>query len=214
MHGKSRAREGAGPQARACGSVLQRASSHRRGGCTKRGRKSFVAHARSVPRRDSSRRLGPRQPQTTKRTQFRRTPVKSTVARAFLRAVSPFVATSVPAVAHALSVPRRDSSRRRQSKTTKRTQSRRTPVKSSADCRSINDRDGMRRLLIPSLLGEKAGTENRMAVPILAGRSVNLHPDALSPNRGVSCGDGAALCCALTSALRLREELCLRAERD
>ena len=93
MHGKSRAREGAGPQARACGSVLQRASSHRRGGCTKRGRKSFVAHARSVPRRDSSRRLGPRQPQTTKRTQFRRTPVKSTVARAFLRAVSPFVAT-------------------------------------------------------------------------------------------------------------------------
>ena len=158
MQGKTRAREGAGPQARACGSVLQRASSHRRGGCTKRGRKSFVAHALSLPRRDSSRRL--------------------------------------------------------QSKTTKQTQSRQTPVKSSADCRSINDRDGMRRLLIPSLLGEKSGTENRMAVPILAGRSVNLHPDALSPNRGVSCGDGAALCCALTSALRLREELCLRAERD
>ncbi len=50
MHGKSRTREGAGPQAHACGSVLQRASSHRRGGCTKRGRKSLVAHTLSVPR--------------------------------------------------------------------------------------------------------------------------------------------------------------------
>ena len=111
-----------------------------------------VAHALSVPRRDSSRRLErfgccslsnlptrmsdgkPRSrgtttppivfthtlqlafpcltPKMTKQTQFRRTPVKSTVAHAFLRAVSPFVATSIPVVAHALSVPRRDSSRR------------------------------------------------------------------------------------------------------
>ena len=75
--------------------------------------------------------------QTTKRTQSRRTPVKSTVARAFLRAVSPFVATSVPAVAHALSVPRRDSSRRlgpRQPQTTKRTQFRRTPMGTTTSC--------------------------------------------------------------------------------
>ena len=62
--------------------------------------------------------------ETTKQTQSRRTPVKTTtsqpmetashsfVAHAFLRAVSPFVATSSPVVAHALSVPRRDSSRR------------------------------------------------------------------------------------------------------
>ena len=58
----------------------------------------------------------------------------SFVAHAFLRAVSPFVATSSPVVAHALSVPRRDSSRRRgtvQPKTTKQTQFRRTPVKST-----------------------------------------------------------------------------------
>ena len=87
MHGKSRAREGAGPRAHACGfheearhfiSVLQRASSHRRGDCTKRGRKSLVAHTLSVPRRDSSRRLEAIQPQTTKQTQSRRTPVEST----------------------------------------------------------------------------------------------------------------------------------------
>ena len=38
---------------------------------------SFVAHALSVPRRDSSRRLGTVQPQTTKRTQSRRTPLES-----------------------------------------------------------------------------------------------------------------------------------------
>ena len=72
--------------------------------------------------------------QTTKRTQSRRIPVKSTVARAFLRAVSPFVATSIPVVAHALSVPRRDSSRRLgpfQPRSTKQTQSRRTPLKST-----------------------------------------------------------------------------------
>ena len=42
--------------------------------------KSTVAHALSVPRRDSSRRLGPRQPQTTKRTQFRRTPMGTTTS--------------------------------------------------------------------------------------------------------------------------------------
>ena len=134
MHGKSRARQGAGPQAHACGSVLQRASSHRRGGCTKRGRKSLVAHTLSVPRRDSSRRLEAVQPQTTKQTQSRRTPLKSTVARAFLPAVSPFVATSIPVVTHAFSVPRQDSSRRLaafQPKTTKQTQSRRTPVEST-----------------------------------------------------------------------------------
>ena len=73
-------------------------------------------------------------PQTTKQTQSRRTPVKSAVAHAVLRAVSPFVATSIPVVAHALSVPRRDSSRRLgpfQPQTTKQTQSRRTPVKST-----------------------------------------------------------------------------------
>ena len=58
----------------------------------------------------------------------------SFVAHAFSRAVSPFVATSSPFVAHALSVPRRDSSRRLgalQPETTKQTQSRRTPVKST-----------------------------------------------------------------------------------
>ena len=72
----------------------------------------IAAHTLSGPRGDSSRRLGPFQPRTTKQTESRRTPVKSTVARAFLRAVSPLVATSIPVVAHALSVPRRDSSRR------------------------------------------------------------------------------------------------------
>ena len=59
----------------------------------------------------------------------------SFVAHAFLRAVSPFVATSSPFVAHALSVPRRDSSRRLvavQPQTTKQTQSRQTPVESMA----------------------------------------------------------------------------------
>ena len=80
MHGKSRTRQGAGPQAHACGSVLQRASSHRRGGCTKRGRKSLVAHTLSVPRRDSSRRLEALQPQTTKQTQSLRTLVRSTAS--------------------------------------------------------------------------------------------------------------------------------------
>ena len=114
MHGKSRAREGAGPQARACGPVLQRASSHRRGGCTKRGRKSFVAHALSLPRRDCSRRL--------------------------------------------------------QSKTTKQTQSRQTPVKSSADCRSINGRaaGGSLRASAPGILPGSGQTR-----PSLAGRSCN-----------------------------------------
>ena len=42
MHGKSRTREGAGPQAPASGSVVERASSNRRGGCTRRGRTSAV----------------------------------------------------------------------------------------------------------------------------------------------------------------------------
>ena len=79
--------------------------------------------------------------QNTKRTQSLGTPMKSTVAHAFLRAVSPFVATSIPVVAHALSVPHRDSSRRLgpfQPKTTKQTQSLGTPMKSSTDCRSTN----------------------------------------------------------------------------
>ena len=39
---------------------------------------SLVAHALSVPRRDSSRRLGTVQPQTTKQTQLRRTVMQST----------------------------------------------------------------------------------------------------------------------------------------
>ena len=43
--------------------------------------KSTVAHALSVPRRDLSRRLGPFQPQTTKQTQLRRTPVESTPSK-------------------------------------------------------------------------------------------------------------------------------------
>ena len=92
---------------------------------------------------------------TTKQTQSRRTPVKTTtsqpmetashsfVAHAFLRAVSPFVATSSSVVAHALSVPRRDSSRRLgtvQPQTTKQTQSRRTLMKSSAQGRSTNEK--------------------------------------------------------------------------
>ncbi len=59
----------------------------------------------------------------------------SFVAHAFLRAVSPFVATSSPFVAHALSVPRRDSSRRLQSKTRKQTQSRRTRVETTTSRR-------------------------------------------------------------------------------
>ena len=41
----------------------------------------FVAHALSVPRRDSSRRPGGVQPQTTKQTQSRRTPVESTPSK-------------------------------------------------------------------------------------------------------------------------------------
>ena len=42
---------------------------------------SCVAHALSVPRRDSSRRLGAVQPQTTKQTQSRQTQVRSTPSR-------------------------------------------------------------------------------------------------------------------------------------
>ena len=42
---------------------------------------SFVAHALSVPRRDSSRRLGAVQPKTTKQTQYRRTPIETTTSR-------------------------------------------------------------------------------------------------------------------------------------
>ena len=141
---------------------------------------SFVAHALSVPRRDSSRRpaqFGHRSstnaPHTTKQTQSRRTTVKSTASKGGTRDAelpfeirglcsptdntSPSVAASPHSarnqkchrlkasdsfVAHALSVPRRDSSRRpaqfghRSSTnaphTTKQTQSRRTTVKSTA----------------------------------------------------------------------------------
>ena len=42
---------------------------------------SFVAHALSVPRRDSSRRLGAVQPKITKQTQSRRTRVETTTSR-------------------------------------------------------------------------------------------------------------------------------------
>ena len=42
---------------------------------------SFVAHALSVPRRDSSRRLEAVQPKTTKQTQSRRTPMTSTPSK-------------------------------------------------------------------------------------------------------------------------------------
>ena len=42
---------------------------------------SFVAHALSVPRRDSSRRLGAVQLKMTKQTQYRRTPIETTTSR-------------------------------------------------------------------------------------------------------------------------------------
>ncbi len=56
--------------------------------------------------------------------------------------------------------------------------------------------------------------------PLRAGgprhRATGCHGPGLDfwPARPSSRGDGAGLCCALTSELRLREELCLRAERD
>ena len=62
----------------------------------------------------------------------------SFVAHAFLPAVSPFVATSSPVVAQALTVPRRDSSRRLgavQPKIAKQTQSRRTRVETTTSRR-------------------------------------------------------------------------------
>ena len=151
---------------------------------------SLVAHALSVPRRDSSRRLAQvghpssgNAPNTTKRTQSRRTPVESLSSNDEPRSADlaveirglcgPLLADSTTRsgaasphrpenqdsrrvnepdsfVAHALSVPRRDSSRRlaqfghpssaNAPNTTKRTQSRRTPVESSADCRSVDHR--------------------------------------------------------------------------
>ena len=93
MDGNSCAREGAGPLADVGGSRRQRASSHRRRGCAKRVGKSLVAHAsrravspfvatsspRNRPSTDPSAcRPNPHQLQTTKQTQFRRTPMKST----------------------------------------------------------------------------------------------------------------------------------------
>ena len=95
---------------------------------------------------------------TTKQTQFFRTPMKSTPSKgetgsadlAFEIRGLCCVKASDSFVAHALSVPRRDSSRRpaqfghpsstNAPKTTKQTQSRRTPLVSGADCRSTNDR--------------------------------------------------------------------------
>ncbi len=110
------------------------ASPHRAGNRDSRRVKasdSSVAHALSVPRRDSSRRLGGVQPrgqdrgqlpnsetylttaltQTTKQTQFRRTPAKSTRSKDEPRSGLSLKASD-SSVAHALSVPRRDSSRR------------------------------------------------------------------------------------------------------
>ena len=49
----------------------------RQDSCQVKASDSFVAHILSGPRRDSSRRLGAVQPQTTKQTQSRRTPVES-----------------------------------------------------------------------------------------------------------------------------------------
>ena len=151
-----------------------------RGLCCVKASDSFVAHALSVPRRDSSRRLGPLQPNTTKQTRSRRTPLESgpdcrstndraaggsprskrpkntalvrtdtTIAHELIRGLC-CVKASDSFVAHALSVPRRDSSRRpaqfghpsstNAPNTTKQTRSHRTPLESGADCRSTNDR--------------------------------------------------------------------------
>ena len=112
-----------------------------------------------MPRRGSSRRLGTLQSPTTKQTQSRRTPVRSTPSKDKTRSAdlafeicglcsgnrhSYHGKASDSPVAHALSVPRRDSSRRLgtlQRQTTKQTQSRRTSMKSTTDdCRSTNDR--------------------------------------------------------------------------
>ena len=69
--------------------------------------------------------------QTTKQTQSRRTPVKSTPAKDATRSRFSLKASD-SFVAHTLSVPRRDSSRRLGAvQTTKQTQSRRTPVEST-----------------------------------------------------------------------------------
>ena len=95
---------------------------------------------------------------TTKQTQSRRTAVKSTASNdeprtadlAFEIRGLCCVKASDSFVAHALSVPRRDSSRRpaqfghssstNAPNTTKQTQSRRTPLVSGPDCQSANDR--------------------------------------------------------------------------
>ena len=146
--------------------------------CPTAGRIGFRTSRESMPQAGLRGGQAPAQQttptQTTKQTQFRRTPVKSTpakdetgsmdlafeirglllkvpdslVAHAFLPAVSPFVATSSPVVAQALTVPRRDSSRRLgavQPKITKQTQSRRTPVESmSLTCISHERSDDRR----------------------------------------------------------------------
>ena len=57
---------------------------------------SFVAHTLSVPRRDSSRRLGLFPTETTKRTQFRRTPVKSMSSRDEIRRPTAVEASRTP----------------------------------------------------------------------------------------------------------------------
>ena len=150
-----------------------------RGLCCVKASDSFVAHALSVPRRDSSRRpaqfghpSSTNAPNTTKQTQSRRTPLESgadcqsandrtaggsprskrpkntalirtdtIIAHGLIRGLC-CVKASDSFVAHALSVPRRDSSRRpaqfghpsstNAPNTTKQTQSRRTAVKSTA----------------------------------------------------------------------------------
>ena len=107
-------------------------------------------------------------PQTTKQTQSRRTPVESSAdcrstndraaggspralaqknrgCRGWLQQTVHLCGVNVPdsSVAQALSVPRRDSSRRLgllRPQTTKQTQFPRTPMESSADCHSTDDR--------------------------------------------------------------------------
>ena len=130
---------------------------------------------------------------TTKQTQSRRTRVESMpskdetdaghslkasdfpVAHAFVRAVSPFLATSSPVVAHALSVPRRDSSRRLeavQPQTTKQTQSRRTPVESMSskdETRSVDLAFEIRGLSAPPLADSTSPSEARYRLPDAAG---------------------------------------------
>ena len=128
-----------------------------RGLCGVQGSDSLGAHILGVPRRDSSRRpaqferpSSTNAPKTTKRTQSRRTRMKSTSSEGKSRSAD--LAVEIRGLcgvqgsdslgAHILGVPRRDSSRRpaqferpsstNAPKTTKRTQSRRTRMKSTS----------------------------------------------------------------------------------